>query len=81
MSGNCISTDCYDEADDTLTLWITDGDDLGICGIDGDDDFAWMNVRADKLRVRRVTFKPVAEDVEADFQSTDEDDVDADEPD
>ena len=81
MSGHCISTDCYDEADDTPTLWITDGDDMGICGIHGDDDFAWMHARADGLRVRRVTFKPVAEEVEADVQSTDENEVDADEPD
>ena len=76
MSGNCISTDCHDEADHTLTLWITDADDLGICGIYGDDDFAWMHARADKLRVRRVTLKPVAEEVEADVQSTDADEPD-----
>lgn len=81
MSGHYISTDCFDEADDTPTLWMTDGDDLGICGIHGDDDFAWMHARADGVRVRRVTFKPVAEEVEADVQSTDEDEVDADEPD
>ncbi len=42
---------------------------------------AWMNARAAGRRARRVTCTPVAAEVEADFQSTDEDDVDADEPD